>query len=192
MSSFSFELTPFSHPDRTGWSGPVGDFGTVTVHYELTKSSKEKIGQARLYGDGFPDGLFRGRGPGMPTLDDPYMYIGGERVDVAYNARGLRRRARALQLTQGERHYTYTSLGLGKSSELRRDGVRIVVGPGRQVDEAADTHVSAGVVTGSADATDMAFALLFEAVDTSSLTLSGAVISAPFTFLQRSSDGGVA
>ncbi|WEV27249.1 hypothetical protein OYE22_20120 [Streptomyces sp. 71268] len=191
VSSFSFELLPFAHPDREGWTGQIGGYGIVTVHHELTKSRKERTGQARLYGDGFPDGLFRGLGPGKPSLDEPYMFIGGERVEVTYNARGLRPRDRALRLTQGERGYTYTSLGFGKSAELRRADVRVSVGPGRRVEEPTSGFVCAGEVSGPADATDLAFALLFEAVDTASLTLGGALVSAPLNFLQRRPDGGV-
>ncbi|MBB5934682.1 hypothetical protein [Streptomyces zagrosensis] len=190
MSEYSFELLPFTHPAHDGWTGPVGDFGVVTVHYERTVSPKEKIGQARLYGDGFPDVLFRGSGPGMPTLHKAHMFVGGEPVELSYNARGLRRSARALRLTQGDRSHTYTSAGVGKEAELCRTGVKITVGPGRRVDDPHKGLVTAGQVQGPADPVDLAIAIIFEAVDTSSLTLGGAMVMAPLNFLQRQTDGG--
>lgn len=192
MSDYSFELLPFAHPARDGWTGPVGEFGEVTVHYERAFSAKETIGQARLYGPGFPDGLFRGRGPGMPTLREPYMYIDGEKVEVSYNSLGVRRSARALHLKFRDRSYTYTSLGINKEAELRRPGIKVTVGPGRRTERPHRELVTAGRVEGDADPVDLAFALIFEAVDTSSLTLGGVAMMAPLKFFQGRSDGGEA
>lgn len=192
MSDYSFELKPFSNPSRDGWVGSVGEFGEVTIHYERAFSRKETIGQARLYGPGFPDGLFRGKGSGMPSLRDPYMFVDGERVEVSYNTLGLRRSARALRMEFRDCSYTYTSLGINKKSELIRPGVKITVGPGQRLSKSHNELAVTGQVQGEASPVDLAFALIFEAVDTSSLTLGGVAMMAPLNFLQMKSDGGEA
>lgn len=168
--------------------GAVGPFGEVVVERRaLFRPQDDGTAVARLGGDGFPEAVFRGkRRSGRPSLSGAGLAVAGREAGLTSGARGLRRGGRALRIGYDGRKYVYSCEGLGKAKVLCRDGVRIAVETGQFVPDAGS--VRSGCAVGAVDAVDLAIALVLEEADTDSLTLAGAVLSAPFALLHHFSD----
>ncbi|MCX4882818.1 MULTISPECIES: hypothetical protein [unclassified Streptomyces] len=179
MAGYQFELRPFFGKQRHGRQGPVGAFGEVTVEAKRKKPSV-KAGsrqlEVRLYGEQMPDVHYQTVGPGRPTLRNARLTVGGNSVGLTFNSKGFRNASRALRLVYQERSYEYVAAKLERGGTLARSGVVVSITRGKNT--AGKGTSSFGVVTGEADAVDLALAILFEEVDTLELTTSGAVSSA--------------
>ncbi|MGX1542311.1 hypothetical protein [Streptomyces adustus] len=140
-------------------------------------------GFAELFGECLPHTEYTGIGSGYPSLSGAKLSVAGQDVSLRHNSLGLNRHTRALKLSYQDRSYTYTATGYAKPSQLVRDGVQITVGPG-STGSPRDRGVRTGYAVGTVDAVDLALALIFEVVDTSTLTLGGALVSAPFTLMR--------
>lgn len=194
--SLEFELLPYNTTPKkrskelpkAGVKGDVGRFGSVTVercplHQPLAKG----MDTARLSGPAFPETTFRGkRRMGRPSLFKAELTLDGRPAELRFNGRALRREDRALRIAYEGREYVYSVEELGSVAVLKREGVRVSIGPGRHVPPA--TTFRAGTATGPVDAVDLAIAIVLEEVDTDVLTLGGAVMSSPFALMQRWSD----
>ncbi|MFT2016134.1 hypothetical protein ACMA1D_09865 [Streptomyces sp. 796.1] len=94
---------------------------------------------------------------------------------------GLTRRSRALRIEVLGRDYVYVELGRRRRHELRRDGARVRM-------TRSSWHLPksvGGTWHGPVDAVDIGLAILFEAVNTRSLSGWGAVASGPGRLLSR-------
>ncbi|MER5598528.1 hypothetical protein [Streptomyces sp. NPDC002265] len=165
-----------------GWRGRLKDFGHVTIQHKKSAPGAYR-GFAELFGENLPHTEYTGVGSGCPSLAEGKLSIAGQDVPLRHNSRGMTRHARALKLGYLDRSYTYTSTGYAKPSRLVRDGVEITVGPG-SAESPRDRGVRSGFAVGAVDSVDLAIALIFEAVDTSALTLGGALASAPFALMR--------
>ncbi|MFE0672608.1 hypothetical protein [Streptomyces sp. NPDC058867] len=192
--SLRFELTPYSvkpkgESPKVGLKGDVGHFGAVTVERSpLYRPGDKGMDTARLSGAAFPETVFRGkRRSGQPSLFKAELTLDGNRAELRFNARALRKEDRALHIAYKGREYVYSVEGLGKPRVLERADVKVAMESGQFV-PGADGTMSAGTVTGPVDAVDLAIALVLEQVDTDALTLGGAIASSPFALMQRFSD----
>jgi hypothetical protein len=191
--SLKFELMPYKSStkkegSKAGLSGDVGHFGSVTVERSTLYRPLEKgMDTVRLSGPAFPETTFRGkRRTGQPSLFKAELTLAGRHAELRFNVRALRKEGRALRISYEGRKYVYSAEGLGKAKVLEREGVRVTMEPGQYV-PAAGT-VSVGTAVGSADAVDLAIAIVLEAVDTDVLTLGGTALSSPFALLHHFSD----
>ncbi|MFJ9540569.1 hypothetical protein ACIRPX_25295 [Streptomyces sp. NPDC101225] len=179
MAEYSFELKPYYNKERHGRKGLVGTFGEVTVEATRKKSSV-KTGsrqlQVLLHGEKMPAVSYRTLGPGRPTIRNARLTIDGDPVQLDFNIKGIRNTSRALRLTYRERSYEYVAAKLERGGKLARSGVLISIT--RRRNNKSKGPSSHGVVTGEADAVDLALAILLEEVDTLELTTSGAVSGA--------------
>jgi hypothetical protein len=179
MAEYRFELRPFFGKRQHGRKGVVGTFGEVTVEASRKKPSV-KAGsrqlEVRLHGEQMPEVHYQTVGPGQPTLRNARITIDGHSVQLNFNGKGFRNVSRALKLTHQERSYEYVAARLERGGTLARPGVLISITRGKNT--AGKGTSSFGVVTGAADAVDLALAILFEEVDTLELTTSGAVSGA--------------
>lgn len=169
--SLEFELLPYNttpkkHSKELPKAGVKGDVGR---------------------GPAFPETTFRGkRRMGRPSLFKAELTLDGRPAELRFNGRALRKEDRALRIAYEGREYVYSVEELGSVAVLKREGVRVSIGPGRHVPPA--TTFRAGTATGPVDAVDLAIAIVLEEVDTDVLTLGGAVMSSPFALMQRWSD----
>ncbi|AZS87015.1 hypothetical protein ELQ87_24240 [Streptomyces griseoviridis] len=178
MTDHHFELRPFRAKGTHGWRGVLGEFGEVTVEVRRRQRSVKagsRQSEVRVHGDGVPEILFLTVGPARPTLRNARLTVGGEAVPVAFDGRGLRNTARALRFTCRERAHTYVAESWDRGGTLSRSGVVVSVRRGKSPTGKGMSGL--GTVEGVADATDLALAALFEAVDRQELTTSGAVAS---------------
>ncbi|MFF9211496.1 MULTISPECIES: hypothetical protein [unclassified Streptomyces] len=182
MEHPAYTLEPFKDAAYTSWRGRLGDFGYTTVQRRNGTPGAHR-GFAELFGERLPQAEFSGLGSGFPSLVEGRLSIDGEEVTLRRNARAFRKNARALKLEHRGRTRSYTSLGLGKGARLAHDGVEITVVPGSP-EAPRDRSRRTVTVSGPADAADLALALLFEAVDTSALTLGGTLATTPFTLVR--------
>ncbi|MFD4761401.1 hypothetical protein ACFWOJ_21740 [Streptomyces sp. NPDC058439] len=194
MNEFKFELKPFTTKQEVGHKGTVGPFGEVTVAYMRKKwsdTTESKI-ELHLHGEQMPEATYRSLGTNQPTLKDPYLLLDGTPVELNFNKRAFRNKARALKLTYQERSFEYTVTGVGKGGILCRPGVKINIA--RTKNPTGKGISSFGTVTGEPDAIDLALAIVFEEVDTFDLTSSGAAAAAlnKIYNLPRANDGNCA
>ncbi|MFG2968656.1 MULTISPECIES: hypothetical protein [unclassified Streptomyces] len=182
MENATFRLEGFRDSFLTGWRGVLGDFGHVTVQRKGGASGAYR-GFAELFGGLLPFTEYSGLGSGYPGLAEGILTVGGEEVQLSYNMRAIKRSSRALKLSYRERSYTYTSFGFAKPVQLVRDGLEITISPG-SAESPRDTSLRSGKVVGVADPVDLAIATIFEVVDTSVLTLGGAIATAPFAMMR--------
>ncbi|MET7936466.1 hypothetical protein [Streptomyces sp. NPDC005322] len=111
------------------------------------------------------------------------LHVAGNAVAMTRNSLGLRQSARALRLTYQDRTFSYRSLGPTKGAVLTGENVEIALGPGRHVRKAG--LVTAVEVSGDVDALALALAIVFEEVETASLTLTGAALMAPVRLINH-------
>lgn len=188
VDNFRFELVPFRDERGVGRQGPVGDFGEVTVLCPAESRKRREgptVSRALVTGDGVPDAVFRGRGAGRPGLQASTLHVDGSSVAMERNLLGVRPKSRALQLDYQGRKFSYTYFGVGKGSELKSESGRVTLTPGRHIRRTG--VVTAGVASGSLDALSLALAVIFEEVDTSSLTLAGAASMVPIRLITYNS-----
>jgi len=189
---FGFELEPFKNQAQEGLSGTVGVYGRVQVFYVKPVRPRQggEIFRTEVVSEHLPETHLSGIGMGgKPYLSKKaVLSVGGLEARLVYNVLGFRRTSRALHIGLGDREYTYTSTG-SYAFELRRDKARVVSSQGKWVREAGGWYRH-GAVQGGVDETDLAVALVFEAVDVSWLSVGGALWSAPFRLLSPQSDGG--
>jgi hypothetical protein len=183
-----YRITPKKQLPTAGVKGDVGRFGAVTVERcPLYQPLAKGMDTARLSGPAFPETTFRGkRRTGQPSLFKAELTLDGRPAELRFNGRALRKEDRALRIAYEGREYVYSVAELGGVAVLKRDDVRVSIGPGRHVPPA--TTFRAGTATGPVDAVDLAIAIVLEEVDTDVLTLGGAVMSSPFALMQRWSD----
>ncbi|WP_234328213.1 hypothetical protein [Streptomyces sp. NRRL S-37] len=192
--SFEFELLPYRteatkrERPKAGVEGDVGPFGPVVVERcPLHQPLEKGMDTARLSGPAFPETVLRGkRRSGRPSLFKAELTLDGRHAELRFNAKALKREDRVLRIAYDGREYAYSSEGLGKAKVLRREGVRVSIGLGRQIPPAG--IAGAGTATGPVDAVDLALAIVLEEVDTDVLTLTGAALSSPFALMQHFSD----
>ncbi|GHA49320.1 hypothetical protein GCM10010303_70810 [Streptomyces purpurascens] len=187
-----FELMPYKSSakegSKAGLRGDVGCFKAVTVERcTLYRPTEKGMGTVRLSGPEFPETTFRGkRRSGQPSLFKAELTLAGRPAELRFNPRALRKEDRALRIAYDGREYIYSAEGLGKAKVLAREGIRVTIEPGPFIPQAGT--VRAGTATGSADAVDLALAIVLEEVDTDVLTLGGAALSSPFALMQHFSD----
>jgi hypothetical protein len=191
VTGFTFELEPTHVGNKMGLRGLVGPFGEVEVHHTVYGAQKDRECQAVLYGAMFPEAVFSGGGrSGQPSLDGGWLKVDGIPVKTNFRVSGIRKGSRKLEMFHLGRKCVYTSAGEGKTSLLRREGVSITIGPGGSIP--GKGNVRTGEVTGSADSADLAIAIIHEVVDTSVLTLGGALASTVFNILTPRNKEGYA
>jgi hypothetical protein len=127
---------------------------------------------------------------GKPSLDGGWLKVDGVAVKTNFRVTGVRKGSRRLEMFYLNRKYIYISTGEHKTSTLRRGEVTITIGPGRRTAEKGPTR--SVEVSGPGDPTDLAVAIIFEGVDTSVLTLRGALSDVAFKFFNTQNDGGYA
>ncbi|MEU6380035.1 hypothetical protein [Streptomyces sp. NPDC046909] len=179
MSDFAFDLTPLTADGVQGYRGRIGPFGDVEVRSVLADGNTHH-NRTVLAGDRFPETVFSGGGTGgVPSLDGGWLQIDGIPVRIDLRVKGVRKGSRWLDIRHLDRAYTYRSAGEGKEAVLSRGPVSV------RIDRAVGKPgvERAGAAEGGADATDLAIALVFEQVDTASLTLTGALLAIPRNFL---------
>ncbi|MFI6247151.1 hypothetical protein [Streptomyces sp. NPDC051016] len=133
-----------------------------------------------LKGEKFPEVVFRGGGHGgVPSLDGGWLQVDGIPVRIDLRVKGVRKGSRWLDMWYLDRQYTYKSAGQGKEAVLRRGDATVTID--RAVGRPGVERV--GRSTGELDATDLAVAIVLEQVDTSCLTLTGALLAIPRGFL---------
>ncbi|MFJ5776537.1 hypothetical protein [Streptomyces sp. NPDC093094] len=178
MTELKFELKPFLTKKEAGRSGTVGDFGEVTLSYPRKKWSDttETRIELRLHGESIPETTYRSHGRSQPTLKDPLLLLDGVTVDLDFNMRAFRARARALKLTYHERAYEYVVTRAKKVGTLRRAGAEITTT--RAKNPTGKGFSTFGSAAGEVDAIDLALAIVFDEVDTFDLTALGATASA--------------
>lgn len=188
MDNFHFELIPFRDGQGAGRRGTVGDFGEVTV-LRPTASRNRRDGptasRTLVMGDGVPEAVFRGRGAGMPGFQGATLHVKGSSVAMERNPLGVRPKSRALQLDYQGRKFSYTHFGVSKGSELKSESGKVTLAPGRHIRRTGT--VTAGVASGDLDALSLVLAVIFEEVNTSSLTLSGAASMVPIRLITYNS-----
>lgn len=184
MDNLHFELIPFRSELGAGRRGLVEGFGEVTI-LRPAESRKRREGPTAsrvvVMGSEVPDLAFRGRGAAIPALDMSTLHVDGFPVVMKRNPFGIRPKSRALQLEHRGRMFSYIYFGVGKGSELQGDSVKVALNPGRHIRKTG--VVTQGVVSGALDALTLALAVVFEEVDTSSLTLAGAASMMPIRFI---------
>lgn len=179
MGDFTFELEPFENGAQRGKRGIVGPFGDVMVFYvKPVRQQSQAMPRTELVAERLPQTSVTGVGAGgRPSLTRAVMEVGDVAVTLKYNSFGIRRASRALHITYANRDYTYTYT-TSMDIELRREGARVAIKRGRFVQGVG--RYRTGSVHGAVDEVDLAIAIVFEAVDTDSLSLGTALASAPF------------
>jgi hypothetical protein len=179
VTDFEFDLAPIMTREIQGFRGRIGPFGEVDVRSVLATGTTQH-NQTVLKGEQFPEAVFSGGGTGgVPSLDGGWLQVDGVPVRIDLRVKGVRKGSRWLDMWYLDRQYTYRSAGQGKDAVLSRGPVTVTIG--RAVGKSEVERV--GQVEGSADATDLAIAIIFEQVDTACLTLAGALLSIPRNFL---------
>ncbi|MFD4761403.1 hypothetical protein ACFWOJ_21750 [Streptomyces sp. NPDC058439] len=179
MSIFEFELRKFSNRKEIGCKGIAGTFGDVlTARQEISIKESRRRGnrsEVVLRGEQLPELLFRGTGPGRPTLETPHLLIEGISIELDFSKRAFRRKSRALHLTHEGRTWTYVVIHPNRSSVLERPGVQIPLDRRKSsTGKGASSYVTA---TREAAAIDLALAIIFKEVQTYALTSGGAISS---------------
>lgn len=180
MGDFTFELEPFENGTQRGKRGTVGSFGDVMVFYvkPVRQQQSQLMPRTELVAERLPQTSVTGVGTGgRPSLTRAAMEVDGVAGTLKYNAFGIRRASRALHIGYADRHYTYTYTK-SMAIELRREGAHVAIKRGRFVPGVG--RYRAGSAQGAVDEIDLAIAIVFEAVDTDSLSLGTALASAPF------------
>ncbi|TGB06028.1 hypothetical protein [Streptomyces sp. MZ04] len=181
MAEFKFELKPFRSEGRIGRKGILGDFGEVIVQYDRYSRKRRNVnGETRLFGDKLPDVSFKGSGPGMPvlkwsTLKESVLTMDSATASLVFNVNGLSNRARSLHISLMGREYQYCIGRMSRDATLSRDGVRVKIRMGEKIQGLGMTSV--GEASGDFEAVDLALAIVFEEVNTSDLTATGALFT---------------
>jgi hypothetical protein len=192
-NDFGFELEPFEDDTQHGLSGTVGAYGFVRISYAKPASWKSgDVFRTELVGEHLPPASVSGTGMGgEPHLGrKAVLTVGGVTAEIVANSLGVSRASRALRIRLGGREYTYARTGRSGGLELRRGEDRVTLTDGEPVGGAGSRRRRKGAVRGGVDATDLAVALVLEETGTSSLSVGGALMSAPFRALMNPGDGG--
>lgn len=192
MADFQFELLRYTRKKVRGHKGTVGPFGEVTVEAEWRKGSIKTAHrqlEVRLCSEQMPEVVYRTIGPGRPMLRNARLLVNGELAQLTFNSRALRNKARALNITCGERSYEYSVTRLAKGATLSRPGAEVAFTRGKNPQGKWGCF---GTVSGEADALDLALAIVFEDVDTVELTTTGHAAEAIHRFLNPRSNEPIA
>ncbi|MEU6083748.1 hypothetical protein [Streptomyces sp. NPDC047108] len=193
LDGVAFTLARSGSPNRYvlrdqvfSWAGTVSGLGHVEMVYPTERSDHGGLFLgASVTGVGVPASSYGGREyGGRPSLADGELVLAGNPARLSRSSWGLTRRARALRIHAGDRSYAYAEVRDRRRHELRRPGacVRTTRSARR------NPRTIAGSVHGLADGVDVALAVLLEGVDTRSLSLRGALLSAPGRLLVRLGD----
>ena len=180
MNDFTFELEPFENDAQRGMRGMVGPFGDVMAFYvkPVRPGNAGAYLRAHLVSEHLPETFVDGVGMGgQPSLTRAVIEVGGVQGTLKYNRLGLRRASRALHITYADREYVYTATR-GMGAELSCPGAKVTFRTGEFVSQSRIP--SSRIGEGSRGRGRPAIALVFEAVDTDSLSLGTALASAPF------------
>ncbi|MEU6108989.1 hypothetical protein ABZ853_11385 [Streptomyces albidoflavus] len=174
--------------DKAGLTGDLGVFGPVAVErFTLYNPLSRGMDTVTLTGPALPETVFRGkRRAGQPSLFKASLTVGGQRAELHFNSRALRKSARRLHIAFEGRAYVYSVEGLGHPRVLERDGAKVEIPNALYMPPKG--YVGRGVATGQVDAVDLAIAIVLEEVDTDVLTLTGSAMSSPFALLHYLSD----
>lgn len=154
-----------------GYRGTAGEFGRV----ELTCPAKRHGDRytTRVSGETVPATGFSGWARGRkPSLHLAQLVVGGAGIRVQRNRWARTRAGRALRMRVDGREYRYLATGRRhRDRALIRGGVEIRTGR-----QGRGSHKKAVLtVSGPADATDLAPAVVMVGVNTRNLTRGGAV-----------------
>ena len=179
--SFEFDLKPkrLSRRERrevheafTGVAGPYGEVTvTVTAVPQRAELSSASLPPAWIH---HPDVLR----DDLVWIDDATrLVVAGQEARLTQTRRALGKADRALRIRLGDRHYTY--LATGMSAEELHEEKR---GPLIRVRYNSYKNRALTVLP-EADARDLSLGLILQGARTDNLTLTGAIISGVWRFL---------
>ncbi|MFH8368631.1 hypothetical protein [Streptomyces sp. NPDC018031] len=182
---------PHDEPSKSGFRGTVEGLGEVVVEHEGVgrRDGGPQRTRVEVRGAAVPAVVLTGRAVwgDLPSLDQAELTVDGVAVPLKLNLLGAKKTQRALRFAHRNRSYTYSLLPKGRreGAELRRDQVCVRMEYFKNRKGLRTTRGTRGTISGTADALDVALAVLFEQVDTNLLSLAGAAATAPFHLMDR-------